>query len=552
MVILVVVATACSVLVGETPLDTGPSSPDPTQAPTTTASPRRDCLRFTGTNETLDSGTVASDALHLSGELFLCADDVVVVGDGDLGEVAAAAQLAAALGGPLLFPHPQLAAELGRLNPAFVHLVGAVEVNAPPTAEILRHDIGAAVDLTRDILGVDVAVGLSPDADADTVVLTVEAIVERRRVVIPASSSPEADTPVDVTAVVEALARPTEAETVWLVDARSPVTLLMAAALGRAVGASVVAVDGEDLLAHPEVATALGGRPLETVRRVGGLNDVDPWELELLVKGVQLPGGGFRILPSGQKRRYKAFYGHPDTPSLGVLGEQGPAETLERMRPFIEAYVGDGSQVVPVFEIMASVASAGPTEDGDYSYEWPISTFEAWIEFAEANDMYVVLDLQPGRDDFLTQARQYEELLKLPHVGLALDPEWRLGPNQVHLKQVGRVEAAEVNQVIDWLADLVRDNGLPQKMLIVHQFRFTMIQNRETLMPRPELQLVIQMDGDGTEPQKDETYRALTAGTEDAPWKWGWKNFFDEDEPGPPAPERVMRKDPVPVFVSYQ
>ncbi|HIE22088.1 MAG TPA: hypothetical protein EYP73_05760 [Acidimicrobiia bacterium] len=291
---------------------------------------------------------------------------------------------------------------------------------------------------------------------------------------------------------------------------------------------------------------------METVRRVGGLNDVDPWELELLVKGVQLPGGGFRILPSGQKRRYLAFYGHPDTPSLGVLGEQGPAETLERMRPFIEAYGGDGSQVVPVFEIMASVASAGPTEDGDYSYEWPISTFEAWIEFAEANDMYVVLDLQPGRDDFLTQARQYEELLKLPHVGLALDPEWRLGPNQVHLKQVGRVEAAEVNQVIDWLADLVRDNGLPQKMLIVHQFRFTMIQNRETLMPRPELQLVIQMDGDGTEPQKDETYRALTAGTEDAPWRWGWKNFFDEDEPGPPAPERVMRKDPVPVFVSYQ
>ena len=40
--------------------------------------------------------------------------------------------------------------------------------------------------------------------------------------------------------------------------------------------------------------------------------------------------------------------------------------------------------------------------------------------------MYVVLDLQPGRSNFLDQAKLYEPLLRLPHVGLALDPEWRL------------------------------------------------------------------------------------------------------------------------------
>ena len=28
--------------------------------------------------------------------------------------------------------------------------------------------------------------------------------------------------------------------------------------------------------------------------------------------------------------------------------------------------------------------------------------------------MYVILDLQPGREDFATQAKQYEESLKLP------------------------------------------------------------------------------------------------------------------------------------------
>lgn len=314
----------------------------------------------------------------------------------------------------------------------------------------------------------------------------------------------------------------------------------------------MVAIDGSDVLGYPEVGTALAGRAADEIRFVGPAPRDSDWELAVLANGHQVPGGGFHILPEDQKRRYVAFYGHPETTALGALGEQGPEQTLERMQPFLDAYMGDGSQTVPTFEMIASVASAGPTEDGDYSFEWPISTFDEWIETARENDAYVILDLQSGREDFLSQAMFYEELLKLPFVGLALDPEWRLTPDQVHLQQVGRVDAAEVNRVIHWLADLVRDNGLPQKMLIVHQFRTSMIQNRGALERRPELQLIVQMDGDGTEAQKDDTYAALNVGAEDAFWSWGWKNFFDEDEPGPPTPESTMGKSPSPVYVSYQ
>ena len=86
--------------------------------------------------------------------------------------------------------------------------------------------------------------------------------------------------------------------------------------------------------------------------------------------------------------------------------------------------------------------------------------------------MYVVLDLQSGRSDFLSQAKIIRGVPpQLPNVGLALDPEWRLKSHQVHLEQIGTVDAAEINQVVDWLADLVRDHALPQKLLIVHQFR---------------------------------------------------------------------------------
>lgn len=504
----------------------------------------------------MNTGSVATDALSLSGETFVCADDVVVVGVADLNEVAAAAQLAAAFSGPLLFPEPRLAAELGRLKPARVHVIGSPDVDVPSGAKTVEHDMASAIDLTRQTLAVEEQVQIPANPGTSTIIETIRAISDGTRVAEPSSiasgSTTTADPTMDESEIVTGLAVPSESSSVWLVDAGRPETLLLASAFAKTLGAAVMAIDGNDVLGYPEVGLAFDGQNHESTRFVGGVPESGQWELAVLANGQQVPGGGFHILPDGQKRRYLAYYGHPRTTALGVLGEQGPARTLERMQGFISDYAADGYDVIPTFEIIASVASGGPTDDNDHSYEWPIDTFQPWIDFAAENDMYVVLDLQSGQDHFLSQAVQYEELLELPYVGLALDPEWRLADGQAHLEQVGSVEAAEVNEVIDWLADLVRDNGLPQKLMIVHQFKPSMIQNRQNLIERPEIQLIVQMDGDGTEAQKDGTWRQLLAGADGAHWAWGWKNFFDEDEPGPPSPDNTMKKVPTPVYVSYQ
>jgi hypothetical protein len=136
-------------------------------------------------------------------------------------------------------------------------------------------------------------------------------------------------------------------------------------------------------------------------------------------------------------------------------------------------------------------------------------------------------------------------------VGLALDPEWRLGPTQVHLRQIGSVSAAEINTVVSWLADLVRTEALPQKLLMIHQFKLSMITDRDTLLAPPELAMVIQMDGQGPLGSKYGTYAAITKGEEDARWWWGWKNFYDEDTPTA-TPEQTLAVDPQPVYISYQ
>ena len=334
---------------------------------------------------------------------------------------------------------------------------------------------------------------------------------------------------------------------VWLVDGRGPVATL--AALGRPIGARVIVVNG-DLRAYPADArkTIHGAAQVEAFSEFG---DDLAWQLAVVRRGDEIPGGGLLMFDGGFDRRLVAMYGHPTGSALGVLGEQGAEEGVERLQSIVEGYDADGSVVLPTFEIIATIASASAGSDGDYSAETARDVLRPWIETAAANDMYVVLDLQPGRTDFLTQARYYEEFLRLPHVGLALDPEWRLRPNQVHLRQIGSVDASEVNRVVDWLAGIVREEALPQKLLIVHQFQPSMITNRELIQTPPELAVLIQMDGQGPINTKYGSWSRLTRPSDADKFHWGWKNFYDEDIPTPTA-EEVLALTPYPAFVSYQ
>jgi hypothetical protein len=179
-----------------------------------------------------------------------------------------------------------------------------------------------------------------------------------------------------------------------------------------------------------------------------------------------------------------------------------------------------------------------------------IGAIRPYVDAARAAGVYVVLDLQPGRTDFLTQARRYEELLVEPHVGLALDPEWRLTPTQVHRTQIGSVGVDEVNRVGDWLAGLARERALPQKVLLLHQFRTSMITGRERLdTSHDELAVMVHADGFGTQEMKRATWDTLR---QNAPAVfWGWKNFIDEDRPMLEPAQTLQVSDDI-VFVSYQ
>jgi len=261
------------------------------------------------------------------------------------------------------------------------------------------------------------------------------------------------------------------------------------------------------------------------------------------------PDGTQHIFPG---QRLVALYGTPNAPVLGALGAQDSTAAVSRVKKLAAEYQPYSKEpILPTFEIIATVASAYPTDNHDYSREVSTDILQQWITTARNSGVYVVLDLRSGRQDFLTQAKQLEPLLAQPNVGLALDPEWRLEPHQVPLVQIGHVGIGEVNKTADWLAALTHAHHLPQKLFLLHQFRIDMLPGRQQLVTtHPELAYAIQMDGQGTQGQKQDTWHAILS---DPPANihFGWKNFYHKDATLL-TPKQTMQLTPQPWYVSYQ
>jgi hypothetical protein len=332
----------------------------------------------------------------------------------------------------------------------------------------------------------------------------------------------------------------------------SSAATIAAIATAHAAGAQVITVHGYDPRADPAVIAALSAAKPRRVLAVGaGFGPAGrlAYRLAVAVTGVQLPGGGQILFPG---HRLVALYGHPGDPALGALGHQDLRASIARVKKVARLYRPLSTvPVVPAFELIATVAEAHPGPDGGYSYQSPLSLLRPWVARATAAGMYVVLDLQAGRDSLLTQAKRYRSLLARPNVGLALDPEWKLQPQQRPLRQIGSVSSSEVNDVSRWLAGLTARRHLPQKLLVLHQFRLSMIGSESRLDTRHgDLAIVIHMDGQGTPRDKQKTWDAVSGAAPQGVF-FGWKNFYAKDHPML-NPQDTLARTPEPVMVSYQ
>jgi hypothetical protein len=259
-----------------------------------------------------------------------------------------------------------------------------------------------------------------------------------------------------------------------------------------------------------------------------------------------LPHGGRRIFDGN--RLLVTYYGTGGTPALGVLGETTPPVMHKRLMRAARPFARPGQPITPVYELIVTVADAGPGPDGDFSHDIARETVERYVRAAHANGALLLLDIQPGRADFKTMAQRWAWALRYPNVGLALDPEWRMGRREVPGRTIGSVTAAEVNRTSAWLSRITTAYGLPEKLFVLHQFRTTMIEDITLVRRRLGLALVQHVDGFGTPQQKLATYQAVQQASK---FSMGFKLFYDEDIRRM-APSEVHRIRPPVRFVSFQ
>jgi hypothetical protein len=263
----------------------------------------------------------------------------------------------------------------------------------------------------------------------------------------------------------------------------------------------------------------------------------------------ELPRGGRTIFPD---HRLAGFCGTPGAPALGAL--QGnltkQAKTLEDQA----AHYAEGRELLPVFELIAVVVQGSPGADGKYRRRVDNSVVDEYLRVARESKALLLLNIQPGQSDFLTEVRTFESYLHEPDVGVALDPEWAMKAKQRPGVFYGQTDGATLNDVAEYLSDIVQKDDLPEKALVFHQVNRYVVKDEDVVKPHPGVVFIKSVDGLGPMNAKIITYDSLMK-TMAHGVHAGFKLFFDEDTRNGSRlmnPKEVLKLSPQPEYVMYE
>lgn len=323
-------------------------------------------------------------------------------------------------------------------------------------------------------------------------------------------------------------------------------TVAVAGVVTCAVLAGALTLGGDE-----DPAAPAGARSSDVPARSAGAArpavDLDrPLELP-----VELPRGGREVFP---RHRLVGYSGGPGTPAFGRLGIgdiDARGREIERLG---HRYDGDGRTVLPVFELITVVALDRPGPGGLYRGYIEDDVIEDYLAAARRHRALLLLNVQPGRSSFLREVRRLEPWLRLPDVGLALDPEWAVGADQVPGRVFGSVTGEELRPVMRWVGDLVRRERLPEKVVVVHRLIPRVVRRPQGVGRHEGVAVVFSADGIGGREAKEDTWDRVVSDLPSSAHP-GFKLFYDEDTRGGGrlmTPSQVLALRPRPEYVLYE
>lgn len=263
-----------------------------------------------------------------------------------------------------------------------------------------------------------------------------------------------------------------------------------------------------------------------------------------------LPGA---LLPFN---RIVAYYGNFYSQGMGILGELPEQQMLERLLGEADRWQqADRSiPVIPAIHYIAVTAQDEPGADRKYRLRMPAKEIEKAIALARQIKGLVFLDIQVGHSTLQEELPRLEPYLKIPEVHLGIDPEYSMKGGEVPCAVIGTFDAADINLATAFLAQVVRKYRLSPKVLVVHRFTKEMVTNYKDVVTRPEVQIVMNMDGFGSPAKKTDSYKGAIVRE---PIQFtGFKLFYRYDVSKGynkmMQPREVLALYPIPIYIQYQ
>ncbi len=252
--------------------------------------------------------------------------------------------------------------------------------------------------------------------------------------------------------------------------------------------------------------------------------------------------------PQPYLSRYQmiAFYGSPWGRALGILGNYPRKQMTSYINGLIAEYQPlDSRHAMCTYHMVTTVANANPPE---YRHVVDLPTIEVWIASSDIYECGNILDIQPGRVTIQEEFERIKHFLYHPHTQLAIDPEFDMTDEQIPGISVGQTPAADINWVQGELQKIAMETGV-NKVLILHQFKDSMLPDKQNIQNYPNVELVIDSDGTFRTDVKMKNYWQYAA--EPAFEYGGIKHFFVYDD-YLLTPEQTMSLSPRPAVIIYQ
>ena len=286
---------------------------------------------------------------------------------------------------------------------------------------------------------------------------------------------------------------------------------------------------------------------IEKLARITNRDSSGKWPVK---SPFPMPGA---ILPF---KRVIAFYGNLYSKQMGILGELPRKQMLEKLKGEVKKWqVADTTiEVIPALHYIAITAQQSPGKGGNYRLRMPFHQIDSVLSMAKEINALVFLDIQVGLSTLQKELPEFEKYLSMPHVHFGIDPEFSMKGGQAPGKVVGSFDASDINYATEYLAKLVKENNLPPKILVIHRFTQAMVTNYKQIKLRPEVQIVMDMDGWGHQARKINTYRQFVhkEPVEYTGFKIFYKNDLKEANSHIMTPEEVLRLKPQPIYIQYQ